>query len=79
MNLIRRNNQKSGTKSNLAYNKDFTFYKYSNIKEFVKRSFYSKLNNLITFKDILELFYDDTKDIKPDNEDQENNLGKRKL
>ena len=79
MNLIRRNNQKSGTKSNLVYNKDFTFYKYSNIKEFVKRSFYSKLNNLITFKGILELFYDDTKDIKLDNEDQENNLGKRKL
>ena len=46
--------------SNLVYSKDFTFYKYNNIKEFAKRSFYSKWNDLIEFNDILELFDYDT-------------------
>ena len=43
------------------------------------RSFYLKLNDLIEFKHILELFYDNTKEIKPNNEDQEKDLEKRKV
>ena len=39
--------EKQYHKSNLVYDTDFNFY--HNIKEFVKRSFYSKLNYLIGF------------------------------
>ena len=39
--------QKSLAESNVAYSKDFTFYKYHNPKEFAaKRSFDSKQNDL---------------------------------
>ena len=55
------------------------FYKYRNIKKFVKRFFYSKRNDLMGIKDILELFYDDTIEIKPNKEDQEKDLKKRKV
>ena len=34
---------------------------------------------MIEFKDILELFYDDTKKIKPNNEDREKDLEKGKV
>ena len=70
---------KSCAKSNLVYSKDFTFYKHRNIKEFARRSFDSNENDLIDFKDMLELFYDDAKKIKPNNEDQEKDLEKRKI
>ena len=43
------------------------------------RSSYLKLNDLIEFKHILELFYDNTKEIKSNNEDQEKDLEKRKV
>ena len=65
--------------SNLVYSKDFTFYKYNDIKEFAKRSFYSKWNDLIEFNDILELFDYDTEWIKPNSEDQRKELEKGKV
>ena len=65
-------------KSYLVYIKDFTFDKYHSTKEFAKGSFYSKRNVLIEFKNILELFYDATESIKPNNRDQEKYLEKRK-
>ena len=40
---------------------------------------YSKENDLIDFEGILELFYNDTEEIKPNNEDQEKDLVKRKV
>ena len=40
-------NKRSCVKSNLVYNNYFTFYKYHNIREFAKRSFDSKQNDLI--------------------------------
>ena len=83
MNLIKRKkknkNKRSCAKSNLVYNKNFSFYKYHNIKEFAKRSFYSKQNYLIESKGILELFYHDTEEIKPNNENQEKDLQKRNV
>ena len=60
------------------YNNYFTFYKYNNIKEFAKRYFDSKLNNLKEFKNKLESFYYDTIEIKPNNEDKIKDLEKRK-
>ena len=68
---------KNCAKSDLVNNKDFLFYKYHTTKEFVKRSF--NQYNLIEFKDTLELFYYDTEEIKPNNEDQEKDLEKRKV
>ena len=59
----------SRAKSNLLYTKEFTFYKHHSMKDFVNCSFYLKQNNLIEFKGIL--FYVDTKEMKPNNEDQE--------
>ena len=53
------------------YSKDF---KYHNINEFAKRSFYSKQNDLSDFKNTLQIFYYDTKEIEPNNEDQEKDL-----
>ena len=58
------------------YSKDFT---YHNINEFAKRSFYSKQNDLSDFKNTLQIFYYDTKEIEPNNEDQEKDLQKRKV
>ena len=46
-------NKRNRAKSNLVYNNYFTFYKYQNINEFTKRSFNSKLNDLINFKNKL--------------------------
>ena len=66
---------KSRVKSNLIYSKEFTFYKYHTTKQFAKLS-WSKGNYLIEFKDILELFYDDTEKIKRNNEDQKKDLEK---
>ena len=43
---------KNCVKSNLVYSKDFTFCKHRNTKELAKRSFYSKRNDLIEFKDM---------------------------
>ena len=70
---------KSCGKSNLVYSKDFTFYKYHNIKEFAKRSFDSNQIDLIEFKDMLELFHHDAKEIKPNNENQEKDMEKRNV
>ena len=47
---------KSCAKSNLVYSKNVTFYKYRNINEIPKCSFYSKQNGLTEFKDTLETF-----------------------
>ena len=69
--------KKGCAKSNLVFNKEFIFYKYHKIKDLIKRSSYSKLNDLIVFKDILELFYDDANEIQPNNKDQEKDLEKR--
>ena len=62
LDLIKRKKKIKTTQatSNLVYSKDFTFYKYHHTKEFAKRYFYSKRNDLIEFNDILELFYNDT-------------------
>ena len=81
LNLIKRKKKfkESCAKSNLVYSKEFTFYKYHNTKEFAKRSFNSKRNDLIEFRDILELFYDDIEKIKPNNEDHKKDLKKEKL
>ena len=76
LNLRKRKkkNFKSRAKSNLVYSNYFTFYKYHNIKEFAKRSFDSKRNDVIEFKAKLELFSHDTIEIKPNNEDQTKEL-----
>ena len=81
MDLIKRKKKilKSRVKSNLVYSKDFTFYKYRNINEFAKRSFYSKQNDLTEFKDTLDTFYYDIEKIKQNNEAQEKDLEKRKV
>ena len=60
LNLIKRKKSKQKKKrycpkSNLAQHKYFTSYKYDNVKEFSKRSFISKLNDLKDSKDKLEL------------------------
>ena len=72
MSLIKRKKTflKSRAKSNLVYSKDFTFCKYQNTKKFARRSFNSKRNDLIEFKYIVELFYDDAEKIQPNNEAQ---------
>ena len=64
--------------SNLVYDNYFTFYKYHNIKEFTKLPLDSKLN-LKEFKNKLELFYHDTIEIKPNNEDQIKDLENTKV
>ena len=55
------------------------FYKYYKIKEFSKRSFDSKLNDIKEFKDNLQLFYYDTIEIKPNNEHKIRDLDERKV
>ena len=48
-----------------VYDKDFTFYKYGNTKDFAaKRYFDSKQNDLKEFKNISKLFYHDTINVK---------------
>ena len=72
-------NKKRCANSNLVYSKDFAFFKYDKTKEFAaKRPFDSKQNDLRKFKDILELFYHDTEEIKPNNEEQKKELKERK-
>ena len=52
LDKIFESNKKKGkmlkrlAKSNLVHSKDFTFYKFHNINEFAKHSFYSKQNDL---------------------------------
>ena len=60
LNLIKR---KKKIMSNVVYNKGFTFYKYHNINEFAKRSFYLKQNDLTEFKDNLETLSHYTKEM----------------
>ena len=72
-------NKRSHAKSNLVYNNYFSFYKYCNIKVFAERCFDSKRNDLIEFKDKLELFYHDDIEIKPNSEDQLKDIEKRKV
>ena len=57
---VKSKSRKSCTKSNLVYNTYFTFYKYHNTNEFIKRFPDSKVNNSKDFKNKLELFYHDT-------------------
>ena len=54
-------------------------HKYYNTKEFTKRSFDSKRNDLIEFKGKLKLFYHDTLEIKPNNKDNQKHLEKMKI
>ena len=49
------------------------------MKEFAKRSFYLKQNDITEFNDTLEIFYYDTEEIKPNNETHEKGLEKRKV
>ena len=77
--LVNKTKNKRGrTGSNLIYNNYFAFYKYHNIKECTTRSLDSKLNHLKELKDKLKLFYYDTTEINPNNEDQIKGLEKRK-
>ena len=46
--------------------------------KFAKSSFHSKQNYLREFENNLELFYNDTKKLKPKNEDQKKTLNKKK-
>ena len=71
-------NKGSRVKSNLVYNNYFTFYKYPNTNEFVKRSFDSKLNVLKEFKNILELFCYASEETKLDNEEKEKDVEDQK-
>ena len=56
---------KQKPKGVVQYNNHFNLYKYRKIKEFAERPSNSKWNDLIEFKNKLELFYDDTIEIKP--------------
>ena len=65
----KQTNKKSRAKSNLAYKRYFSFYKYHKTKELaVKLSFDSKQKDLEEFK-IIEFFYHDTIEIKPNIKD----------
>ena len=74
-----KKNKGNRSKSSLVYNNYFTFYKYRNTNEFIKRSLDSKLNDLKEFKGKLEISYHDTIQIKPNNEDRKKDLEKRKV
>ena len=77
---IKQKTKKSCANSNLVYSRDFAFSKYDKTKEFAaKRTFDSKQNYSRKFKDILELFYHDTEEIKPNNEEQKKELKEKKL
>ena len=76
---VRTKIKKNRAKPNLVYDNYFIFYKYHNIKEFTKGFPDLKLNGLKEFKDKLKLFYCDTDEIKPNSEDQKNDLEKRKV
>ena len=76
---VKTKSKKNSAKLNLVYNNSFTFYKYNKIKEFAKRSFDSKLDDLKEFQDKLELFYYDTIEIKPNNEEKIKDLEERKV
>ena len=84
LNLIKikkakQKNKKAHTKLNLVCNNYFAFYKYNTIKEFTKLLFYSKQNDSIEFQFKLELFYHDTIESKPNNEDQKKDLKKKEI
>ena len=66
--------KRSRAQSNLVCNKYFTFYKYSKIKEFAKRSFDSKRHDLKELEDDLELLCYETIEIKANNERKIKNL-----
>ena len=68
-NSKQENIRRSRAKSNLYHSKDFTFYKYYDIYEFVKPSPESNGNALKEYEDKLEVFYHDTIDIKSNNKD----------
>ena len=63
---------------NLVYSIYFTFYKYRNTDEFIKRYLDSKVNHLKDFKDKLELFYHDAIEIKSNNGDQKKRIRRKK-
>ena len=67
----KRKSKISCASSNLVYGNYYTFYKYHSTKEFTKHPPDLKLNDLKDFEEKLELFYDDTENNKPNNEDQE--------
>ena len=68
-NSKQENIRRSRAKSNLYHSKNFTFYKYYDIYEFVKPSPESNGNALKEYEDKLEVFYHDTIDIKSNNKD----------
>ena len=65
--------------SDLVCSNDFSFYKYCHTKKIAKRCICSKRNDLPELKGLLELLHHDTKELKPNNEDQEKDLEKRKI
>ena len=83
MNLIKwkKIKQKYKTrcaKSNLVHSKDFTIYKYHSTKKLAfKLSFDSKQIDLRELRNILELFYGDTEEIRPNSECQKKDLKKK--
>ena len=70
---------KRSAKSNLVCCKDFTFYKYHDINEFVTHSIDLKLNDSKEFKAKLELFSHNTDEVKPTNKEQIKEFKKRKV
>ena len=64
---LKTKNKRSHAKTNLVYNKYFTFYKYRKNKEFVKRFFGSKINDLKTYKYNLKLFYHENMEFELNN------------
>ena len=78
LRVIKRKKSKQKEKEvaqrHLVYNNSFTFYKYQDINDFVKRSLdsknRSKIDCLKEFKYKFELFYHDTLEIKSNNKEQ---------
>ena len=69
-NKMEENFLKRCAKSNIVCSKDFTFYKYHDINEFVTHSLDLKLNDSKEFKTKLELFSHNTDEVKPSNKEQ---------
>ena len=78
MKNTKQKNKRGCANSNLVHDNYFTFYKYHDIREFTKRPLHSKLN-LKEFKDKLVLFYHDTIEIRPNNENQIKDLENTKV
>ena len=57
-------------KSDLFYCNKFSFFKHCNIEKFTEISLVEEQRDLKEFKNKLELFYNESKEIEPTNEDQ---------